>query len=500
LGKFKSLFICFAIAMSALPISIGLIIPVTSSTETIWEGETIYKIYASESTVLQGALYSGSVLDTYEKSPTFPVVEPSDAEGVMGMWGLPTEADYTFVIAPEFPISEITQLNLSIAAVATQDGILQPIEWTVYVNDTAGTWQEVLSISSGASVVDWTYHTTSDAEIGNYVSDQDQELQVKIIAGPGQDTFIRFLDLLELSISHPEIKFITNAITSTVLQGSRYSGSVLDTYEKSLTFPVVEAADAEGVMGVWGLPTEVDYTFAIAPEFPISEINELDLSIAAVATQDGIFQPIEWTVQVNDTAGTWQEVLSISSGASVVDWTYHTTSDAEIGNYVSDQDRELQVKIIAGPGQDTFIRFLDWLELSLTIWNVPEPTILPATVDFNPDALNLKSRGKWITAYIELPSEYAVTDIELASLKLVIEGNEFLVDLEAPNAIGDYDADGIPDLMVKFKRAEVITALKMTNYASKMNKGNFVEFKIAGKVAGAVFEGSDWIKVISPGK
>ncbi|MHA2496911.1 MAG: hypothetical protein ACXAEI_15650, partial [Candidatus Hodarchaeales archaeon] len=234
---------------------------------------------------------------------------------------------------------------------------------------------------------------------------------------------------------------------------------------------------------------------------PISEIDEFDLSIAAVATANAIFHPIEWVVQVNDTFGTWQEVLSISSGASVVDWTYHTASDVEIGNYLSDQDRELQVKIIAdGPGQDTFIRFLDLLELSLTIWNAPEPAILPATVDISPDALNLKSRGKWITAYIELPSDYAVTDIELASLKLVIEGNEVLVDLEAPNAIGDYDVDGIPDLMVKFKRADVITALKMTNYASKTNKGNFVEFKITGKVAGAVFEGSDWIKVISPGK
>jgi hypothetical protein len=441
-------------------------------------------------------------LDTYEKSPTFPVVEPSEAEGVMGIFGRVTEVDYTFVIAPEFPISEISQFNLSIAAVATANAIFHPIEWAVQVNDTFGTWQEVLSISSGASVVDWTYHTASDGEIGNFVSDQDRELQVKIIAdGPGQDTFIRFLDLLELSISHPEAKFITNAITSTVVHGVLYSGSVLETYEKSPTFPVVEPSEAEGVMGIFGRVTEVDYTFVIAPDFPISEIDEFDLSIAAVATANAIFHPIEWVVQVNDTFGTWQEVLSISSGASVVDWTYHTASDVEIGNYLSDQDRELQVKIIAdGPGQDTFIRFLDLLELSLTIWNAPEPAILPATVDISPDALNLKSRGKWITAYIELPSDYAVTDIELASLKLVIEGNEVLVDLEAPNAIGDYDVDGIPDLMVKFKRADVITALKMTNYASKTNKGNFVEFKITGKVAGAVFEGSDWIKVISPGK
>ncbi|MHA2371162.1 MAG: hypothetical protein ACXADX_20295, partial [Candidatus Hodarchaeales archaeon] len=174
MGKLKSLFICFAIAMSALPISIGLIIPVTSSTEAIWEGETIYKIYASESTVLQGALYSGSVLDTYEKSPTFPVVEPSEAEGVMGIFGRVTEVDYTFVIAPEFPISEISQFNLSIAAVATANAIFHPIEWAVQVNDTFGTWQEVLSISSGASVVDWTYHTASDGEIGNFVSDQDR--------------------------------------------------------------------------------------------------------------------------------------------------------------------------------------------------------------------------------------------------------------------------------------------------------------------------------------
>lgn len=111
--------------------------------------------------------------------------------------------------------------------------------------------------------------------------------------------------------------------------------------------------------------------------------------------------------------------------------------------------------------------------------------IIPATIDFNPDTLNLKSNGTWVTAYIELPvgHGYNVSMIDLESLWLNGE-----VQAEAkPNEIDDYDGDGIPDLMVKFNRAAVQNILEV---------GEEVELTISGAlIDGRLFEGKDTIVV-----
>jgi len=74
-----------------------------------------------------------------------------------------------------------------------------------------------------------------------------------------------------------------------------------------------------------------------------------------------------------------------------------------------------------------------------------------ATIDIDPDTLNLKSKGRWITAYIELNEGYDVNDINTSSILL-----ENTVPAEdRPTKIGDYDNDAIPDLMVKFDRSDV---------------------------------------------
>jgi PKD repeat protein len=90
------------------------------------------------------------------------------------------------------------------------------------------------------------------------------------------------------------------------------------------------------------------------------------------------------------------------------------------------------------------------------------------TIDFDPDTLNLKSKGEWVTAYIEFPEGYDVADINVSSILL---NGTISVDPNASTAIGDYDGDGIPDLMVKFDRAEVtayiIANVNMTELCEK---------------------------------
>ncbi|GEM_PF-6653402 len=41
------------------------------------------------------------------------------------------------------------------------------------------------------------------------------------------------------------------------------------------------------------------------------------------------------------------------------------------------------------------------------------PVSVEASIDFDPDTLNLKSKGKWVTVYTELPAGYDVTDINV---------------------------------------------------------------------------------------
>jgi hypothetical protein len=72
-------------------------------------------------------------------------------------------------------------------------------------------------------------------------------------------------------------------------------------------------------------------------------------------------------------------------------------------------------------------------------------------IDFDPDTLNLKHKGKYVTVYIELPSGYDITQIDASTILL----NRVVPTELHPTELGDYDFDGIPDLMVKFDRSLV---------------------------------------------
>ncbi|MHA2003126.1 MAG: hypothetical protein ACW960_03370 [Candidatus Thorarchaeota archaeon] len=107
-------------------------------------------------------------------------------------------------------------------------------------------------------------------------------------------------------------------------------------------------------------------------------------------------------------------------------------------------------------------------------------------VDFDPNTLNLESKGKWVTVYIELPveDEYTAEAIDVSTLLL---NGQIPAELK-PYAIGDYDADGIIDLMVKFDRSAVQAILEV---------GEEVTVTITGTLSdGSQFEGHDIIRVI----
>jgi len=106
---------------------------------------------------------------------------------------------------------------------------------------------------------------------------------------------------------------------------------------------------------------------------------------------------------------------------------------------------------------------------------VQKPSAITANVDIDPDTLNLKSKGKWITCYITLPEGYNVSEIKTGTI---------LLNDTIPAEWTDVQ-DNV--LMVKFNRTKVIDLMTLGNQT----------IKITGELTDETpFEGIDTIRTI----
>ncbi len=129
-------------------------------------------------------------------------------------------------------------------------------------------------------------------------------------------------------------------------------------------------------------------------------------------------------------------------------------------------------------------------ERIFTIEIIPLPFV-SATVVIDPGALNLRSKGRWITAHIELPEGYYVSDIDISAIEL----NDEIPAESHPTEIGDEDRDGILDLMVKFDRTIVTSYIPSIIGAPR--RFSQVTLTITGKLEdNTLFEGSCTIKLV----
>jgi hypothetical protein len=92
---------------------------------------------------------------------------------------------------------------------------------------------------------------------------------------------------------------------------------------------------------------------------------------------------------------------------------------------------------------------------------VQEPAAMAADLDFDPNTLNTKSKGKYVTCYVELPDGLDPWDIDLSTMML----NDVIPAEVKPTNVGDHDEDGIDDRMMKFSRADLIDLLSGANNA-----------------------------------
>jgi len=113
----------------------------------------------------------------------------------------------------------------------------------------------------------------------------------------------------------------------------------------------------------------------------------------------------------------------------------------------------------------------------------------PGAVNIDPDVVNLKSHGNYLTAYIEVDGGFDVADIDLGTVFL----NGVIPAESSPTAIGDDDDDGVPDLMVKFDRQAAIANVPLLVGDQPLD----VTWLMSD---GTPFIGQDTVKVIKPGK
>lgn len=108
-------------------------------------------------------------------------------------------------------------------------------------------------------------------------------------------------------------------------------------------------------------------------------------------------------------------------------------------------------------------------------------------IDFDPDTLKMGSERVYVTVYIELPDGFDVADIDVSTLTLNTLDATISEALPFPTEIGDYDEDGVPDLMVKFDYKAVIEGLE---------PGDRVMHLTGRLLDGTPLSGMDLIRVI----
>jgi len=114
--------------------------------------------------------------------------------------------------------------------------------------------------------------------------------------------------------------------------------------------------------------------------------------------------------------------------------------------------------------------------------------MIEAGIDINPDTVNLKSKGKWITCHIWLPEGYDVADVNSYGVVLAFGeeevGAEWIWFNEQQQVV-----------MTKFSRRDVCQML------AEHDELGQVELTVSGQLSdGTRFKGTDTIKVIDKGR
>lgn len=205
----------------------------------------------------------------------------------------------------------------------------------------------------------------------------------------------------------------------------------------------------------------------------------------------------------NDTSYMSVFITFCSSGYNISDWG----TPSIIGNNISVNAEIWQWIGIVFPwcwtasytytlGNLTVGKYL----FTFKVWehyvkNITFNVYVDSTVDFRPQVLILSSTGLF-TVYMELPQDHNLSAINTSTILL---NDTIPFDPAAPFGIGDYDDDGILDLMVNFNRTEVSYYIKANVDTTRLYDEKFmnITLTITGYLSDDIpFQGSHNIIVL----
>lgn len=228
---------------------------------------------------------------------------------------------------------------------------------------------------------------------------------------------------------------------------------------------------------------------------------------------EGIMSLLYWAVDNSNNVETANvKELKIDKTAPAITinsptaWPYLTNESLTVDYIISDETSGIKTSVALLDGMTVttgaIIALTDkagshTLSISATDYagNVTTQIInfqvlIATTIDIDPGTLNLKRNSNLnaITAYIEMPSDYDATNIDVSTVQLLINNVAIPAQL-TPTSNGDYNHNNILDKMVKFSMQAVMEALKNVN-------GNVI-FDVTGKLYnGLEFTGSDIVRVL----
>jgi len=194
------------------------------------------------------------------------------------------------------------------------------------------------------------------------------------------------------------------------------------------------------------------------------------------------------------------ESSGLTGETGYINVIFPMVNTSEIKVFIDHRKVALPFPVISTNGIHYFIYF----EFTLSTHTVAiqfAPAIV-TTIDIDPDTLNLKSNGEFITTYMQLPENYDVADIVPETVQMdgiqAVTDTQYGFVTDPDSYLLDLDGDGIAETrMVKFDRATVRdTFTTMMDYEEGV-KFYDLTVTIAGElVDGTLFEGTDTILVI----
>jgi hypothetical protein len=385
------------------------------------------------------------------------------------------------------------------ATLRTSDGNVYLIcatdQWSgvMEVSPVVGDWQEVES-----STLPWVNHYGNVFALS---ADQKSYECYVPLADIGNPTYV---DLVFMTNSPrlgcdraPDVGYVTYQ-TSLDLDSD---GILNDIDTKTLSFSD-SFSDINNGGSTWGtIITRGDQILTIKDE-PATTEEDFGVRITAESSGGATYANISICDSSTFMLGPGDEVI-VTHGSikiMVVSGVVDASFVADDGTVATAELNEGAV-VVFEPASTTFINIGE-IEATVEINNVEYA--IPAgnewftpSLKLEPNTLNLKSNGNYITAFIELPSSHDINEVEISSITLQVAGCSYSVDLSAAINIGDYNGNGISDLIIKFQRQPVVNNLKILDYSTFSGKSIEMNFVVSGSLAdGTSFGCSDTLSIL----